>query len=169
MGASAGLGVRSATSRAIVQIPGSAARLPASTFHSLAKRSQTICDLVVGYNETLFRQVQQSVACNALHQAQERLCRWLLQCQDCVERDVLPLTHEFLAQMLGVRRTTVTIMADALQDANLIRYRRGHIHIVNRAGLEDRSCECYAVVRHQFGKVLPLSDSRSMHPAADKM
>src|SRR5262249_37534921 len=94
-----------------------------------------------------------SVACNALHALEARLCRWSLQTHDCVDGDAIPLTQEFLGQMLGVRRTTVTIAARLLQSAGLIRYRRGLIHIVDRAALEEISCECYAVVRHNLDRV----------------
>jgi len=152
IGASAGLGARSTFGRAIVQLAGSAAWLSAAQFHAAANECQAIRDLVVRYNDLLLAQVQQSVACNALHALESRLCRWLLQTHDCVDGDAIPLTQEFLGQMLGVRRTTVTIAARLLQSAGLIRYRRGLIHIVDRAALEEVSCECYAVVRHNLDK-----------------
>src|SRR5215471_11029231 len=155
IGASAGLGARAAT-RAIVQLPGTAAWLSASHFHAAANQSQAIRDLIVRYSDLLLAQVQQSVACNALHALEARLCRWLLQTHDCIDGDAIPLTQEFLGQMLGVRRTTVTIAARLLQNAGLIRYRRGLIHIVDRPALEDISCECYAVVRHNLDKVFPV-------------
>src|SRR5215813_4807636 len=117
IGASAGLGARSTFARAIVQLPGTAAWLSAAQFHAAANQSQGIRDLVVRYNDLLLAQIQQSVACNALHALEARLCRWLLQTHDCVDRDVIPLTQEFLGQMLGVRRTTVTIAARLLQSA----------------------------------------------------
>jgi len=155
IGASAALGARWTFGRAIVQLPGSAAWLAAAQFHAAAQECPAIRDLVVRYNDLLLAQVQQSVACNALHALESRLCRWLLQTHDCVDGDAIPLTQEFLGQMLGVRRTTVTIAARLLQSARLIRYRRGLIHIVDRAALEDISCECYAVVRHNTDKVFP--------------
>jgi CRP-like cAMP-binding protein len=155
IGASAALGARWTFGRAIVQLPGAAAWLSAAQFHAAANECQAIRDLVVRYNDLLLAQVQQSVACNALHALEARLCRWLLQTHDCVDGDAIPLTQEFLGQMLGVRRTTVTIAARLLQSAGLIRYRRGLIHIVDRAALEDISCECYAVVRHNLDKVFP--------------
>jgi CRP-like cAMP-binding protein len=111
----------------------------------------------VRYNDLLLAQVQQSVACNALHALEARLCRWLLQTHDCMEGEVIPLTQEFLGQMLGVRRTTVTIAARLLQTARLIRYRRGHIQILDRKALEDISCECYAVVRGYMDNIFPPS------------
>jgi CRP-like cAMP-binding protein len=155
VGASAGLGARWTVGRAVVQLPGTAMWLSAPHFHAAAVQSQAIRDLIVRYNDLLLSQVQQSVACNALHALEARLCRWLLQTHDCVDGNVIPLTQEFLAQMLGVRRTTVTIAARLLQSAGLIRYRRGRIQIVDRRALEDISCECYAVVRHGMDKIFP--------------
>jgi CRP-like cAMP-binding protein len=152
IGASAGLG-ESTFARAIVQLPGTAARLSGVQFCAAANQSQTIRDLIVRYNDLLLAHTQQSVACNALHALEARLCRWLLQTHDCMEGDAIPLTQEFLGQMLGVRRSTVTLAARLLQSAGLIRYRRGLIQIVDRAGLEDIACECYAVVRHNADKV----------------
>src|SRR5499426_2699851 len=136
-------------------MPGTAAWISASRFHAAATESRAIRDLVVRYNDLLLAQVQQSVACNALHTLEARLSRWLLQTHDCVDGDAIPLTQEFLGQMLGVRRTTVTIAARLLQSAGLIRYRRGLIHIVDRPALEEIACECYAVVRNNLDKVLP--------------
>jgi len=152
IGARAGLGAQSTFARAIVQLPGTAAMLSAAQFHAAASQSQGIRELVVRYNDLLLAKIQQSVACNALHTLEERLCRWLLQTHDCMDGDVIPLTQEFLGQMLGVRRTTVTIAARLLQSAGLIRYRRGHIQILDRKALEDIACECYAVVRQNAEK-----------------
>jgi len=153
IGASAGLGARSTIARAIVQLPGTAAWISASEFHAAAAQSQALRDLIVRYNDVLLAQVQQSVACNALHGLEARLCRWLLQTHDCIDGNVIPLTQEFLGQMLGVRRTTVTIAARLLQNAGLIRYQRGHIRVLDRAALENTSCECYAVIRQNADKV----------------
>jgi CRP-like cAMP-binding protein len=153
IGISAGLGARWTFGRAVVQLPGTAARMSGAQFHAAANQSQAIRDLIVRYNDLLLAQVQQSVACNALHALEARLCRWLLQTHDCIDGDTIPLTQEFLGQMLGVRRTTVTIAARLLQSAGLIHYRRGLIHIADRKALEDLSCECYAAVRHNLDKV----------------
>jgi CRP-like cAMP-binding protein len=158
IGASTGLGAKQSVGRAIVQLPGTAAWLSASQFHAVANRSQAIRDLIVRYNTLLLAQVQQSVVCNALHTMEARLCRWLLQAHDCMDGNAIPLTQEFLGQMLGVRRTTVTIAAQLLQSAGLIRYRRGLIQIVDRPKLEELSCECYAVVRRSTDKIFPPSD-----------
>ena len=98
-------------------------------------------DIVVRYGEMLLMQVQQTAACNALHDVEARLSRWLLQARDRLESNTVGLTHEFLSQMLGVRRTTATVVAHMLQQAGLIRYHRGKIEIVDRRGLEARACE----------------------------
>jgi CRP-like cAMP-binding protein len=156
---SAGLGARSTIARAIVQLPGTAAWISASQFQAAAAQSQALRDLIVRYNDVLLSQVQKSVACNALHGLEARLCRWLLQTHDCVDGNIIPLTQEFLGQMLGVRRTTVTIAARLLQSAGLIRYRRGHIQILDRASLEDISCECYAAVRQNADKIFTARPS----------
>ena len=103
-------------------------------------------------------QVQQSAACNALHEAESRFCRWLLQSRDRSDGDIVPITQEFLAQMLGVRRTTVTLVAQSLQDAGLLRYRRGRIEILDRNMLEERACECYGVVRRTIEQHLPAAE-----------
>src|SRR5438105_4964979 len=141
IGASAGLGARSTFCSAIVQLAGTASWLSASQFHAAANQSQAIRDLIVRYDDLLVAQVQQSVACNALHALEARLCRWLLQTHDCVDGDAIPLTQELLGQMLGVRRTTITIAARLLQSAGVIRYQRGHIQMLDRVGLENTTCE----------------------------
>ena len=171
IGASAGLGARSTIVRALVQVPGTAAGLAASQFRAAAAQSPAICNLIVCYNDVLLAQVQQSVACNALHRLEARLCRWLLQTHDCIDGNVIPLTQEFLGQMLGVRRTTVTTAARLLQSAGLIRYRRGHIQVLDRVALEAISCECYAVIRQSADEVFsgrPCLGSGLIHcaPAA---
>jgi CRP-like cAMP-binding protein len=169
IGASAGLGARTTVARAVVQLPGTAAWISASQFHTAANQSQAIRDLTARYHDVLLAQVQQSVACNALHAMEAKLCRWLLQAHDCIDGNIVPLTQEFLGQMLGVRRTTVTIAARLLQSAGLIRYRRGHIQILDRAALEDISCECYAVVRQNADKVFPplIRNLSGIRAAAD--
>jgi CRP-like cAMP-binding protein len=158
IGASAGLGAKQSVGRAIVQLPGTGAWLSACQFHAAANGSQGIRDLIVHYSGLLLAQVQQSVACNVLHTMEGRLCRWLLQAHDCMDGNDIPLTQEFLGQMLGVRRTTVTLAAQLLQSGGLIRYRRGHIQILNRSALAELSCECYAIVRGYTDKVFPPSE-----------
>jgi CRP-like cAMP-binding protein len=158
IGANTGLGAKQGVARAIVQLPGTAACLSASHFQAAANQSQAIRDLLVRYNDVLLAEVQQSVACNALHPLEARLCRWLLQAHDCMDGNAIPLTQEFLGQVLGVRRTTVTIAARLLQSAGLIRYRRGLIQIVDRPQLEELSCECYAAVRGYTDMIFPPAD-----------
>jgi Mn-dependent DtxR family transcriptional regulator len=96
-------------------------------------------------------------ACNALHELEERLSRWLLQSRDLLQSDTLPLTQEFLSQMLGVQRSSVTFVAGKLQEAGLIRYRRGHIHVLDVEGLHDSSCECYGAINAHFLKLIGWS------------
>lgn len=158
VGAMSGLGPRHASTTAIVQVPATASRISVSRFHGAASKSERIREMVARYNEALLIQVQQTAACHALHDVEARLSRWLLQTQDRTESDMIPLTQEFLSQMLGVRRTTVTLVARSLQQAGLIRYQRGQIMILDRKGLEDTACECYHTVRRQFE--LALEDTR---------
>jgi CRP-like cAMP-binding protein len=105
------------------------------------------------FTHLLMIQIAQTAACNRFHEADTRLSRWLLQSADRMENETVRLTHEFLSQMLGVRRTTVTVVANVLQQAGLIRYHRGQIEIVDRQGLEARACECYEAIRRQIDQV----------------
>ena len=153
IGAFAGLGHWYAFTRAVVQIPGTAMVISASNFQAAVSRSERIRDLILRHKEGLLAQVQQTAACNALHQVEARLARWLLQAIDCVDDSQLPLTHDHLAEMLGVRRTTVTVIAGKLQDACLIRYHRGRIDVLDRVGLEKMACECYRTIRRRTDAV----------------
>ena len=128
------------------QVPGAAIKLPATRLKAAAALSINITDLIVRHAQANVAQIQQSVACNALHSVEARLCRWLLMTQDRTRSDRLPLTQEFLGFMLGVQRTTVTGVARTLQAAGLIRYSRGQIEILDRDGLKAGACECYASV-----------------------
>jgi CRP-like cAMP-binding protein len=157
VGAMAGFGPRHAFRRAIVQVAGTAVKIPTAQFREAVKGSEALRSILVRYNEVLLAQVQQAAACNAFHEAEPRLARWLLQTRDRIDTDTIPLTQEFLAQMLGVRRTTVTIIAHALQERGLLRYRRGQIEITDRQGLERVSCECYETVRKQIDEYFPFS------------
>jgi CRP-like cAMP-binding protein len=158
IGAMAGLGPRRAFTRAVVQMPGTASQIATPKFQAAVAASPQIRDIIVRHNEVLLAQVQQSAACNALHEAESRFCRWLLQSRDRSDGDVVPITQEFLAQMLGVRRTTVTLVAQSLQDAGVLRYRRGRIEILDRDTLEERACECYGVVRRTIEQHLPPAE-----------
>jgi CRP-like cAMP-binding protein len=159
VGAMSGLGPRHAFNRAVVQVAGNMARIPTVRLQAAVKTSPVLRDVIVKYNEVLLAQIQQGSACNAFHEAEARLCRWLLQTRDRIDSDTIPLTQEFLSQMLGVRRTTVTLIARALQKRGLVRYRRGRIEIVDRAGLERHACECYGTVRRQIEEYFPLANA----------
>jgi CRP-like cAMP-binding protein len=155
VGAMAGLGLgpQNAFSRAVVQAKGDALRIRVPRFQAAILQSAPIRNLVLRYQDVLLSLIQQSAGCNALHQVEARLSRWLLQTRDRTDSDTLPLTQEFLSQMLGVRRTTVTLVARVLQSAGLIKYSRGRIVIIDRSGLEKRACECYAVTRRRSDEV----------------
>jgi CRP-like cAMP-binding protein len=136
--------------RCLVQFEGNMVRCPIELLQSEFKQSEHVRNLFVSYSETLLSQVQQTVACNAMHATEERICRWLLMMHDRAQGEALPYTHEFLSHMLGANRKSVTLAAQSLQTAGLISYQRGKIRVVNRAGLEQASCECYAMVRERF-------------------
>jgi CRP-like cAMP-binding protein len=155
VGLASGIGSRTALNRATVDLPGPAAQVPTARWAALAQQSQVVRDLIVRYNDVQLAQVQQSVACNALHDVEARLCRRLLEARDRIGSDTLPLTQEFLAAMLGVRRTTVTIVARRLQSAGFVYYRRGVVHLCDVAALEGAACECFRVVRGLTGRFLP--------------
>jgi CRP-like cAMP-binding protein len=140
--------------RAVVQLAGTALRIDISQFHQAAIRSSAIADLALSANDVLVANLQQSAACNAIHGLEARLARWLLHARDRHDSDTLPLTQEFLSEMLGVRRTTVTLAARMLQNAGVIHYRRGHIKVLDREGLEAVSCECYGAVRRNIARIL---------------
>jgi CRP-like cAMP-binding protein len=140
--------------RCLVQLEGAMVRCPIELLQSEFKRSEDIRDLFVSYSETLLSQVQQTVACNALHTTEERMCRWLLMMHDRAEGEALPYTHEFLSHMLGANRKSVTMAAQSLQAAGLISYHRGKILVLDRPGLEKASCECYAIVKERFDAFL---------------
>jgi CRP-like cAMP-binding protein len=140
--------------RCLVQFEGNMIRCPIELLQAEFKQSEHVRDLFVSYSETLLAQVQQTVACNAMHTTEERICRWLLMMHDRAEGEDLPYTHEFLSHMLGANRKSVTLAAQSLQTAGLISYRRGKIQVVDRVGLEKASCECYAIVKERFDAFL---------------
>jgi CRP-like cAMP-binding protein len=147
------LGERFSLTRATAQIPGKFSVIRAAAFRHLAQGHASVRDLISRYTEVLWSEAQQIAACNAVHKTSARLCRWLLQSADRTGVDHLPLTQELLAQMLGVRRTTVTLLAQSLQHSGAIKYARGHITILDRPQLERCACECYAAMRQE--DVLP--------------
>jgi CRP-like cAMP-binding protein len=140
--------------RCIVQLEGHTVRCPIQLLQYEFKSSEHVRDLFVSYSETLLSQVQQTVACNAMHSTEERICRWLLMMHDRAEGEALPYTHEFLSHILGANRKSVTLAAQSMQTAGLISYRRGTIQVLDRPGLEKASCECYAIVQERFDAFL---------------
>lgn len=140
--------------RAIVQIPGAAARMDAAVFARLSATPGAFHRLMLRYTEAFLIQVAQTAACNGAHLVEERCARWLLMTHDRVHGDEFPLTHEFLAFMLGVRRAGVTLAMRALQDAGVLRYGRGWVAVADRARLETYSCECYGVVKAHFDRLM---------------
>jgi CRP-like cAMP-binding protein len=137
-------------SRCLVQMEGRMVRCPTEVLQDEFRRGEQARALFVNYSEALRSQLQQTAACNALHTTRQRICRWLLMMHDRVEGDSLKYTHEFLAHILGANRKSVTLAAQSIQTAGLINYRRGTMRVLNRSGLEDASCECYAVVRKRY-------------------
>ena len=148
------LGAEQSTSRVVVQVGGQAERMDADVLQREALRNEHFRRLLHLYVQAFMTQIAQSTACNRLHEAEQRLARWLLICRDRVGRDEMPITQETMAVMLGVRRATVTEAASALQREGLIRYRRGVVAIVDRPGLEAATCECYGIVREEFDRLL---------------
>jgi CRP-like cAMP-binding protein len=156
VGISRFLGVDEGLARAICQVPGRALRLDADAFELEIERSPTLVRLLQGYFHAFMGLMGQTVACNRVHTIEQRCARWLLMTQDRIDSSDIPLTQEFLAYMLGVRRQSVTEAAGRLQKSELIRYRRGNITIVDRRGLEGAACECYRVIAAGFERLLPL-------------
>jgi CRP-like cAMP-binding protein len=148
------LGSDRSPTRAIAQIPGEALRMEAKVFQKEIKRGGSLHGLVQRYTQMMINQISQSIVCNHRHSVKKRMCRWLLMSHDRVGADEFLLTHEFLAQMLGVRRPTVTAVAGTLQKAGLISYHRGRITVLDRKGLEAASCECYEVVAKELERLL---------------
>jgi len=163
VGLQRGLGPRRSFTRATVQIPGRLTVLPAQRFEEVVQGNADVRLLIGQYTELQWAEAQQISACNAIHDASSRLCRWLLQCADRVQGTELALTQDFLAQMLGVRRTTVTMLAQELQKKGSIRYVRGKIQVLDRAGLESCACDCYRAIQQdslpdRIGLTLARSD-----------
>jgi CRP-like cAMP-binding protein len=149
VGLQCGLGPRLSFTRTLVQIPGKFSVISAVRFEHAASRSAALRDLIMRYTETVWAEAQQNAACNAIHDGSSRLCRWLLQCADRTGSEQLLLTQEFLSEMLGVRRTTVTLLAQELQKRGIVRYSRGRITILDRPGLEACACECYEAIKQE--------------------
>jgi len=146
--------------QAVVQVAGGAFQMKTTTLLEEFRRGGAFQLALLRYTQTLITQISQTAVCNRLHPIEKRLCRWLLLTRDRVPSDELVMTQEFIAHMLGVRREGVTAAARHLQQAGLIRYARGHITILNRAGLEAVACECYQVVKTELDRLLERSPIR---------
>jgi CRP-like cAMP-binding protein len=155
VGISLFMGGKSTTSRAVVQSAGQGFRLKAETLEKEFNQAGPVLHLLLRYTQALITQMAQTAVCNRHHSLDQQLCRWLLLSLDRLQGDELAMTQELIANMLGVRREGVTEGALKLQEAGLIRYARGHISVLDRAGLETRTCECYAVVKKEYDRLLP--------------
>jgi CRP-like cAMP-binding protein len=147
------LGGDTTPNRAVVQLAGDAYRMAASIVRQEFARGGPLQYLLLRYTQALITQISQTAVCNRLHSVEQRLCRWLLLSRDRVETDELAMTQEFISNMLGGRRESVTVAAGRLQDAGLIRYSRGHISVLDRRGLEAGVCECYRIVRDEYDRL----------------
>jgi CRP-like cAMP-binding protein len=148
------LGGEQTPASAYCQIAGRAARIGADAFREIVRDSAPLTALLLRYTQAMLTQVAQSVACNRVHLLEERCARWLLATHDRVSGNRFDLTQEFLAEMLGVRRPSASITASILQRAGFIRYSRGRIEIVDRAGLESAACECYGVIAREYERLI---------------
>src|SRR6202451_251916 len=149
------MGGETTPSRAVVQSAGQGLRLKANLMLQEFNRAGPVLHLLLRYTQALITQMGQTAVCNRHHTLDQQLCRWLLLSLDRLEGNQLVMTQELIANMLGVRREGVTEGALKLQRAGLISYARGHITVLDRAGLEKRSCECYSVVKKEYGRLLP--------------
>ena len=160
VGVSLFMGVETTPSRAVVQSSGKGYRLSAARMKAEFNLASPVVHLLLRYTQALLTQMAQTAVCNRHHSLDQQLCRWLLLSLDRLHGNELVMTQELIANMLGVRREGVTEGALKLQRAGLIRYSRGHITVLDRAGLESRSCECYAVVKKEYDRLLPATIAR---------
>ena len=161
VGAAAAINGRVSLNRGVVHLKGGCQCCDVNALRKILPQCPTLFGLILRHEQALFAQAQQSAACNVSHSVNSRLARWLLRARDLQGGDELDLTQEYMAQTLGVRRTTVSLVAHTLQQAGLLRYRRGHITIKNVAGLKDVSCECYEAVKSHYATLglAALTDS----------
>jgi CRP-like cAMP-binding protein len=160
IGASAALDGRVSLSRAIVVIAGHGVACDAEALKRASMQSPTFHSLLIRHEQVVYAQAQQTAACNATHDIDERLVRWLLRARDLSRNETLPFTQEFLAQMLGVRRTSVTVVAHTLQEAGLLKYTRGRIQIVDLEGMQETACECYDTVCRHYDMLLGVGNNK---------
>ena len=156
LGAMAGFGLNHALTASVVQMPLTAIKISAVQFRKHVWQYASLQEVALKSNEVILAQTQITAACNALHNVEQRVCRWLLQTWDRSDSDTITLTQEFLSEMLGVRRTSVTEIASKLQAEGFIRYRRGQMEILNRSELEKRSCDCLRAVRSAERTILGI-------------
>jgi CRP-like cAMP-binding protein len=159
VGISLFMGGESTSSRAVVQSAGDGFRLKAQMMKNEFNRAGPVLHLLLRYTQALITQMAQTAVCNRHHSLDQQLCRWLLLSLDRLHGNELVMTQELIANMLGVRREGVTEGALKLQQSGLIRYARGRISVLDRAGLERRTCECYAVVKKEYDRLLPLREA----------
>ncbi len=159
------LGDSRAPSSMYVQVPGRGLRMRAAAFREQLEQSPRMRAVMLRYTHVFFNHIALTAACAHFHSLEQRCCRWLLMTHDRMPSDTFLLTHEFLAMMLGVRRAGVSVAAGALQRAGLIRYHRGRITILDRKGLEERACECYAVTKVEFDRLLGAAGARRRNVA----
>ncbi len=155
IGVSLFMGGDSTPSRAVVQSAGAGFRLRTAVLMEEFNRGGPVLHLLLRYTQALITQMTQTAACNRHHTLDQQLCRWLLLSLDRLTSNELMMTQELIADMLGVRREGVTEAAGRLQEAGIIRYQRGHITVLDRSLLEQRTCECYAVVKKEYDRLLP--------------
>jgi CRP-like cAMP-binding protein len=146
---------REAFGRYVVQMAGTASRIAVEHLDEVRNVRPKLRQLIASYGELLLGQTFQILTCNAVHPVEARCCRWILMMHDRAEQDTLPLTHEFLSEMLGVQRSTVSVVLRTLQTAGLIQQGRGSITVMDRAGLEETVCECYGRIRRIAQRVMP--------------
>lgn len=159
LGVSQCLGGNSSTSRSVVQLAGWAYCMPAATLKAWFDEGGPVARLMLRYVQALLAQMAQTAVCNRHHSIDQQLCRWILLSLDRMDGDTLPMTQRLIADMLGVRREGVTLAAAKLQQAGLIRYARGNIRVLDRSGIEERCCECYAVVEKEYLRLLPVQQA----------
>ncbi len=155
LGLLSALVTREAFGRYIVQMAGTASRIRFERLSEVQQTCPTLRQLILNYGEALLTQTFQTVSCNAVHPVEARCCRWILAMHDRADQNTLSLTHEFLSEMLGVQRSSVSVVTRTLQTAGLIRQSRGSITVTDRAGLKDAACECYGRIRRIYQRLLP--------------
>lgn len=155
IGLTVGLGSRIASVSALVQVSGSALCIPASRFRTATAQSHHLRDMIIRHTELQMGQIEQTAACNALHDVASRLSRWLLQTSDKINDDTIPFTREFLGKMLGVQRGTITVAAAKFEAAGLIHTRRGRIELLDKKALRKEACSCYEFIRRHIDRLVP--------------